>query len=828
MNPQRSQKSTSAPRLWGRLLRSHMLIAILGAATLVVALIAVLWLRGHALKLSQMRSPTVRAALNANAGVQRSLAGLRGWVVLERAEFKQERAKAWDEDIMPALEELRELQNHQDIAPKLREATQVLRDLRDVQWWIEDMAHEPGNLPARWKLESDVAPLAEDILIATDAMISQRVRYNEAQHNAILHARMLSFRGRFAEAQLPILRYVDSARDADKREYEALIEEATEHLKHITVRQALMTEEQQEIAAWLSRTIPMFQLHAKKVFSLRTSDRWNLAQHELANVAVPEAERAIRLLNSVVRSQTRLMEKDSEAAAELTRWTTIVCGVAVGMNLLVSLIISTIRANRITRPVRDLSRATLQFAEGTLTEDVPVTSNDELGKLTTIFNGMRQKLQASDVQRVEQEEKLATYADDMRIMNESLTRALQKAEVATVTKNQFLANMSHELRTPLTAILGFAENLEGELQDTEAEPRLVEMVQTVRRNGDHLQILINDILDLSKIEARKLQIERLSCSPIEIAQDVLSLMVDRAESKRLDLSFDVVGRVPQVVNADPTRLRQILINLVGNSIKFTESGSVKIAISHEGEGPESSLLCFEVTDTGIGIAEESLPHLFESFTQADESITRRFGGTGLGLAISRQLARLQGGDIQVTSELGKGSTFRVTVDPGPLEDVEFVETEILSETRPVEDAAVGDDNELQLQDRRVLLVEDSPDIQRLVRLLLEKAGAMVELAENGQVGFDKAMEAFRADQIFDVILMDMQMPVVDGFRASTMLREAEYPGLIVALTASAMKEDREKCLEAGCDEFATKPIDRRRLLAMLAERIDQHPQVVTS
>ena len=380
-------------------------------------------------------------------------------------------------------------------------------------------------------------------------------------------------------------------------------------------------------------------------------------------------------------------------------------------------------------------------------------------------------------------------------------------------KTEFLANMSHEIRTPMTAILGYADLLleEGDIQ--KAPENRVEIIQTIRRNGEHLLNVINDILDLSKVEAGKFTFEQIACSPHEILQEVNELMKVRADSKNLDWTVSIEGALPSIIQTDPTRLRQILLNLVGNAIKFTESGSVHLRARYR-VVKDSKQLVFEVQDTGIGMSQQQQQQLFEPFVQADNSMSRRFGGTGLGLALSRRFARLLGGDVEVNSEPGIGTTFTLRIDVGDVADV--VSELKLPANQPESRCAAKASDNRQLEQMRILLVEDGPDNQRLVSFLLEKQGATVDLAENGAIGRDMALRALEDDTPYDVILMDMQMPVMDGYAATRALRSHGYARPIIALTAHAMAEDRQRCLEAGCDEYSTKPIDRERLIGLLS------------
>ncbi len=394
-----------------------------------------------------------------------------------------------------------------------------------------------------------------------------------------------------------------------------------------------------------------------------------------------------------------------------------------------------------------------------------------------------------------------------------------RAEAANHAKSEFLANMSHEIRTPMTAILGYTDVMLEETSDVRRRDQLT----TIKRNADHLLSLINDILDLSKIEANKIVLEAVRSSPHEIVAEVASLLQVRVQEKKLEFRTEFIGTIPEKIDTDPLRVRQILMNLLGNAIKFTKEGGVRLLVRQINIEDEPYLQ-FDVIDTGIGMTPEQGDRIFEPFMQADSSTTRRFGGTGLGLSISRRLAELLGGGIElVDSKEGIGTRFRLTIPTGPLEGVRLIEgtsnnLEITLSTAKGPERQAPPSSK-PLEDVSVLLVEDSPDNQLLISHLLKKAGATVDMAANGKIGFEKARSLLERGESYDVILMDMQMPVMGGYEATSRLRKAGYTKPIIALTANAMAEDRQKCLDAGCDEYATKPIRREELISkVLAAR----------
>lgn len=382
---------------------------------------------------------------------------------------------------------------------------------------------------------------------------------------------------------------------------------------------------------------------------------------------------------------------------------------------------------------------------------------------------------------------------------EDMEIAYKKAEEATIIKSEYLATMSHEIRTPLTAIIGFAETSLFEDQTIEQRQSAT---QKIIRSGQHLLHIINDILDLSKIEANKLEIEHVELSLFELLSDIEHLVKPAAEEKGLGFSINYIFPLPGKIISDPLRIKQILINLCNNAIKFTEKGYVLINVSSD-DARAMSTLKFEVADSGIGIAKDKQQAIFKAYQQADRSTTRKFGGTGLGLSLSNKLAGFLGGELTVTSEEHKGSKFAFSLS------YEYVLGEELvfdKEQMP---------NAYEMSERvkssgylsgKVLLAEDNKDNQELILLYLNRMGVDLTVVDNGQLAVDAVRE-----NNFDVVLMDMQMPVMGGLEAAKILRKEGFNKPIIALTANAMKEDKKACLDVGCNDFLSKPIDANKL-----------------
>ena len=396
-----------------------------------------------------------------------------------------------------------------------------------------------------------------------------------------------------------------------------------------------------------------------------------------------------------------------------------------------------------------------------------------------------------------------------------LNEALVKAQIASKAKSEFLANMSHELRTPLTAIVGYSDLL---LKPNRNMNQLMDWCRQIRSSANHLLEIVNDVLDISKIEAGQMVIQKEDCSPVAVIEDVGSIMRVRASEKMLDFAIHYKTTVPERIESDTVRFKQILLNLVSNAIKYTESGRIDVNVEFDVDHPEDgSTLRIAVADTGIGMPKDKLEMLFTNFTQLDSSPESRREGTGLGLAISKRLSKLLGGDIVVDSEFGKGSVFTFYVNCGPREALRLVESGSEQDRRQL--GIETDDDTIRLDGIRILVVDDNPDNRAIITLMLEECGAVADEAENGKLGMDTVLEARQSGTPYHLVLMDMMMPVMDGYTAVKSLRDEKVDTPIIALTAFAMEGDRQRCINAGCDGYAAKPIVPKQFFGAIKQQL---------
>ncbi len=405
-----------------------------------------------------------------------------------------------------------------------------------------------------------------------------------------------------------------------------------------------------------------------------------------------------------------------------------------------------------------------------------------------------------------------TNINDRKISEKQLVQAQKEAVSANLAKTHFLANMSHEIRTPMSAILGFTELMQ---QPEQSEDERAHCISTIHRNGKQLLSIIDEILDISKVETGHLEIENIEFNFVKMLTELQSLLLIQVERRGLKLNFNFDSKIPDLIVSDPTRIRQILMNVVGNAIKFTEHGSVSVYINWKEKSVGGGTIEIKVQDTGVGIEKTQVGRLFQPFAQVDSSTTRRFGGTGLGLALSRKLAQALGGDVSLEStEAYKGSSFKIILEVKTLGTTQWIPEFIQLDANKKKEAVKPLEKET-LKGMNILLVDDAPDNQTVIGLFLGLAGANVDFADNGEEGVKKAMAGD-----YNVVLMDIQMPIVDGYEATKRLRSQGFLKPIIALTAHAMKEERDRCLNAGCTDHFTKPVDRVKLIS-LVDQVNQ-------
>ena len=867
-----------------RFLASHLWIAAVGVVILLAAWVVTSYLRTSALHLATTSGPLAHTATQIQSSLHSALATLRGWTAIRDESLRRENTRIWNEEIYPALARLQSLYGEEISAEQRRGLAQLkaqLADLEEWHWYIADVAHTPGNEPARDAMNDRVFPVAQDVFEQTSRLIdtessADRLRWLAEGFGYLMYAE--SF----------LQEFVSNSRGADLNKFDESIERVDRAMQRLDRASAKMSADRQGDLRRLQRETRAYKRHAARVVKLRQRPDWNVSYYWLAKHAAPRAEAIHKLLRGIVEREQRHMQADERSVIRIGRlapWVTV--GLLLAM-LIMAALLSGRGARRLTRPILNLAEASRDLASGRLQEDIPSESGDELDELTESFNAMRRAIKERQAQIQNDETRLRTtistvvdalitindrgiiesvnpatqsifgYAEEEVIgknvsmlmpepyrsahdgymrryldtneariigigrevtglrksgeefpadlaisemwVNEErkfvgLIRDITERKKVDQMKSEFVSVVSHELRTPLTSIRGslglLTSPVVGALPDSAQE-----LLSIAVRSTDRLIRLINDILDLEKIEAGQIAVkeETIDVGPfLEHAVEA-----NQGMAHQYEVTLQLKDLAPGAkVHADRDRLMQVVTNLVSNAVKFSPAGAaVELMVKQEGND-----ICFSVKDQGPGIPEEFQSKIFDRFSQADTSATRKQGGTGLGLSIARSIIELHGGTIGFTTEAGQGTTFTFTLP-------KMVAVEV---TRPQAKLSTAIDG------IRVLVCEDDKDVARLLQMLLEQEGCICDIAYDAT----QAKKALGAKD-YATLFLDLNLPDQDGLSLVAELRAQESTRGLPVVVISATADQRRNEIDGEAFEileWMNKPIDAERLVSVLDQAL---------
>ncbi|MDY6936292.1 MAG: response regulator [Cyanobacteriota bacterium] len=747
-----------------------------------------------------VRVPTALTLAQAQADLLRMSSHVRGYLATgesdfrdryqqARQRFEEHLARATDGFDRPSPENrqrIQELQAKYEEWKPLPERLFVLRDSGQA------------NQPALYLLKEEGEVPIAIVLGKIEAIIEEQAVRSPSAANTQLLKDLADFQSSFALLVSSLRAYLVTRDPAFRFEYASHFQANQETWESIQARQGLLTPAQQENLLEIARNRDRFLRLPQQTFDIVESDGFREDLYLFRTEAEPLAAEMFNLLEEIVASKETALATDLEAGKQslaAAQWQTLLggilaLGVAVGMAVLMR--------RKIAAPIRRLTQGTTRIMEGNFDTKATIESGDEIGTLAITFNQMTHYLKQSR-QKLENYNRTLEQRVEERTV--ALAEAKESAEAANLAKSEFLAKMSHDLRTPLNGILGIAQILQDSQATTSRER---EEIDIIYQSGQHLLELIDDILDLSKIEAGKMELNPHHFAFPSFLRGIVELCRVRANEKGIDFHDRIADKLPPMVRADEKRLRQILLNLLSNALKFTDRGSVTLTVSVlDAPDPIGSThstptwkIHFQIEDTGVGIAPEEIDKIFLPFEQVGES-QRRSQGTGLGLAIGQKLIEMMGSQLQVQSQCGVGSIFSLALD--------LPEVVPLTSSSSPQVSPSGFDPELaQKLPLHILLAEDTPVNQKVARRMFQRLGYEIELAQDGT----QVLDALRRKP-YDVIFMDIQMPELDGLETTRhIIREwsGESRPYIIAMTANAMEGDRERCLAVGMDDYISKPV----------------------